>query len=201
MFIVEIGFTCTNSDLCVYTKKHVRRRMVISVHVDDVLAAATPAQAEWLRQELDKKYGVTLCLGLRVQKLQDGGYSIDQKHYLITVLQEYGMLDCKPTSTPVTKEEVNAFVARRYGRKLLSPQEHTTYRQIVGKLMYAMVGSRPDLVYVLSVLGCYAAAPDTFHLAMAKRTLAYVKGTLDYRLHYPGSSNSKPRLSGYVDSD
>jgi hypothetical protein len=205
-FIVEIGFTRANSDLCVYTKKHGGKRMAISVHVDDVLAAATPAQAEWLRQELDKKYGVTfqltaLCLGLRVQKLQDGGYSIDQKHYLITVLQEYGMLDCKPASTPVTKGEVDALVAGGYGGKLLSPQEHATYRQIVGKLMYAMVGSRPDLAYVLSVLGRYAAAPDTFHLAMAKRTLAYVKGTLDYRLHYPGSSNSKPRLSGYVDSD
>ena len=85
-FIVEIGFTRANSDLCVYTKKHRGKCMAISVHVNDVLAAATPAQAEWLCQELDKKYSVTfqltaLCLGLRVQKLQDGRYSIDQKHY------------------------------------------------------------------------------------------------------------------------
>ena len=62
------------SDLCVYTKVHNKWRMAISVHVDDVLAAATAAQAEWLCQELDRKYGVTfqltaLCLGLRVQKL------------------------------------------------------------------------------------------------------------------------------------
>ena len=81
-FIVEIGFTCTNSDLYVYTKKYMRRCMVISVHVDDVLTTATSTQAEWLHQELDKKYGVTfqltvLCLGFRVQKLQNGRYSIN----------------------------------------------------------------------------------------------------------------------------
>ena len=36
---------------------------------------------------------------------------------------------------------------------------------------------------------------------MAKRTLAYVKGTLNYKLHYPGPSSSTPVLSGYVDSN
>ena len=82
--------------------------MAISMHVDDVLAAATAVQAEWLCQELNRKYGVTfqltvLCLGLRVQKLQGGGYSVDHKHYLVEVLKEFSILDCKPTSTPVVK--------------------------------------------------------------------------------------------------
>ena len=67
--------------------------------------------------------------------------------------------------------------------------------------MYTMIGSRPDLAYALSMLGCHTAAPDTYHLAMAKPTLAYVKGTLDYKLHYPGPSNSTPVLSRYMDSD
>ena len=67
------------------------------------MLTATAAQAEWLRQELDRKYGVTfqlraLCLELRIQKLQDGGYSVDQKHYLVEVLKEFSMLDCKPDS-------------------------------------------------------------------------------------------------------
>ena len=205
-FIVELGFKRARSDLCVYIKIHEKTRMAVSIHVDDILTAATPTQAEWLRKELDKKYGVTfqltaLCLGLRVQKLQDGGYSIDQKHYLVEVLKEYQMLDCKPAPIPVTKGEVDALIAGETGGKPLGPQDHATYRQIIGKLMYAMVGSRPDLAYALSVLGRHAAAPDTYHLAMARRALAYVKGTLDYKLHYPGPSKSTPVLSGYVDSD
>jgi hypothetical protein len=69
--------------------------------------------------------------------------------------------------------------------------------------MYAMVGTRPDIAYSLSVLGRYAAAPDSFHLAMAKRVLAYIKGTLPLKLHFSsrGSNGVRPQLVGYVDSD
>ena len=142
-----------------------------------------------------------LCLGLRVQKLQSGGYSVDQKRYLVKVLKEFNMLDCKPTSTLVTTREVDTLIAGDTSGKPLGPTNHATYRQIIGKLMYAMVVSRPNLAYALSVLGCHAAAPDTYHLTIVKRTLAYVKRTLNYKLHYPGSSNSTLVLSGYVDSD
>jgi hypothetical protein len=58
--------------------------------------------------------------------------------------------------------------------------------------MYAMVGSRPNLVYSLSVLGRYTVSPDTYHMALAKRVLAYVKAIINYRLHYS---------RGWVDSD
>ena len=100
------------------------------------------------------------------------------------------MLDYKPTSTSVLKEEVNALIASDTGGKLLGPTDHATYRQIIGKLMYAMVESRPGLAYALSVLGHHTTAPDIYHLTMVKHTLTYVKGTLDYKLHYPGPSSS-----------
>jgi hypothetical protein len=100
------------------------------------------------------------------------------------------------------KGEVNALTAGDTGGKKLDTNSHALYRQIVGKLMYAMVGTRPDLAYTLSVLGRFAAAPDTYHMALAKRTLAYVKATINYWLHYKrGSGSATPTLTGYVDSD
>jgi hypothetical protein len=50
--------------------------------------------------------------------------------------------------------------------------------------MYTMVGTRPDLAYTLNILGRFAAAFDTYHMALAKRTLTYMKATINYRLHY-----------------
>ena len=144
----------------------------------------------------------SLCLGLSVCPLKDGeGYSVDQKHYLVTVLKEFGMLDCKPTSTPMTKGEVNALVSGNTGAKLLDEKAHGIYQQIVGKLMYAMVGSRPDLAYALSMLGRYAAKPDTYHMSLAKRVLVYVRGTLDYKLYYIRGKKSEMVLRGHVDAD
>ena len=113
------------------------------------------------------------------------------------------MQDCKPCPTPLAKGEVDALTAGTATGKSLDAQDHSLYRQIVGKLMYAMVGSRPDLAPTLSVLGRYAASPNTFHLAMAKKTLAYVKGTINWKVHYTtrGSANTETKLHGYVDSD
>jgi hypothetical protein len=112
------------------------------------------------------------------------------------------MQDCKPSTTPMSKGEVNALTAGDTGGKKLDTNSHALYCQIVGKLIYAMVGTRPDLAYTLSVLGRFTTAPNTYYMALAKHTLAYVKATINYWLHYKrGSGFATSTLTGYVDSD
>jgi hypothetical protein len=102
----------------------------------------------------------------------------------------------------MSKGKVNALMVGDTGGKKLDINSHALYRQIIGKLMYTMVGIRPDLVYTLSVLERFATALNTYHMVLAKRTLAYVKATINYRLHYKRESRSAtPTLTGYVDSD
>src|SRR5271163_1124758 len=69
--------------------------------------------------------------------------------------------------------------------------------------MYAMVGTRLNLAYSLSILGKYSNAPDTFHLGIVKRLLGYVKGSINLKMHFRGSSDPSTPLifSDYVDSD
>jgi hypothetical protein len=118
------------------------------------------------------------------------------------LLKDLKMQDCKPSTTSMLKGEINALTAGDTRGKKLDENSHALYRQVVDKLMYAMVGSRPDLAYSLSVLGRYAATPDTYHMALAKRVLAYVKATINYRLHYSrGSGKSTAILTGWVDFD
>jgi hypothetical protein len=102
----------------------------------------------------------------------------------------------------MSKGEVNTLTTGDTGGKKLDINSHALYCQIVGKLMYAMVGTRPDLVYTLSILGRFAAAPNTYHIALAKCMLAYVKITINYRLHYKrGNGSATPTLTDYMDSD
>jgi hypothetical protein len=102
----------------------------------------------------------------------------------------------------MSKREVNALTVRDTRNKKLDTNSHVLYHQIVGKLMYAMIGTRPDLVYTLSVLGRFVAAPDTYHIALAKCTLTYVKATINYQLHYKrGSGSTTPTLTSYMNSD
>jgi hypothetical protein len=181
--------------------------MIIAIHVDDFLVATREVHFQWLVKAMEQRYSITyhkadLCLGIKIERDDSGSYNISQQHYLEELLKELNMQDCKPSTTPMSKGEVNALTARDTRDKKLDVNSHALYRQIIGKLMYAMVGTRPDLAYTLSVLGRFTAALDTYHMALAKRALAYVKATINYRLHYKrGSRSATPTLTGYVDSD
>ena len=53
----------------------------------------------------------------------------------------------------------------------LKSDDITKYQSIVGKLMYAMIATRPDLEFAVSTLGRFNAAPTRAHLGAAKKTL------------------------------
>src|SRR5271163_1097363 len=130
-----------------------------------------------------------MCLGIKIVPDTLHSFTIRQQHYLELLLVEFGMQNCKPAPTLLTKEEIDALTAGNTGEKPLGDKKHHLYRQVVGKLMYTMVGTRFDLVYSLSVLGKYSDASDTFHFGMAKRLLGYVKGSINLKMHFKGNSD------------
>ena len=48
------------------------------------------------------------------------------------------------------------------------------YLSMVGSLMYAAVGTRPDLSYCVTALSRYNSTPLQMHLMAAKRALRYL---------------------------
>jgi hypothetical protein len=207
-YILELGFKHTSANLCVYTISFKGRdRMIITIHVDDFLVATQEVHFQWLVKAMEQRYSITyykadLYLEIKIEHDGSGSYNISQQHYFEELLKELNMQDCKPSTTSMSKGEVNALMAGDTGSKKLDTNSHALYPQIVGKLMYVMVGTRPDLAYTLSVLERFAAVPDTYYMALAKRTLAYLKATINYRLHYKRESGSATStLTGYVDSD
>ena len=66
----------------------------------------------------------------------------------------------------------------------------TMYRQMIGSLMY-LTNMRPDIFFVVNTL-------RHVHLMVAKHTVRYLKGIVDYGLKY--EENQNINLEGYVDS-
>jgi len=81
-----------------------------------------------------------------------------------------------------------------------NPIDQTEYLALVGSLMYAAIGTRPDISYAVGLLSSYNANPRTRHLTAAKRVLRYLKKTKDLKLVYTGTTG-KHDLHGFVDSD
>ena len=50
--------------------------------------------------------------------------------------------------------------------------------------MYAMIGTRPDIAFVLSELSKYVSKPGMNHLIAAKRVLRYLQFSKDYHLDF-----------------
>jgi len=64
--------------------------------------------------------------------------------------------------------------------------------------MYAMLGTRPDIAYAVSVVSRFAAKPTQTHKATVTRIFRYLRKTIDYILVFKGPLAA---LSGYSDSD
>ena len=51
-----------------------------------------------------------------------------------------------------------------------------SYASVVGSIMYAMVCTRPDVSFALSVVGRYQADPGESHWTAVKNILKYLSG-------------------------
>lgn len=77
--------------------------------------------------------------------------------------------------------------------------EKIPYASAIGSLMYAQVCTRPDIAFIVGVLGRYLSNPGVDHWNAAKRVMRYLKRTKDYMLTYRRSDRLE--IIGYSDSD
>jgi hypothetical protein len=77
---------------------------------------------------------------------------------------------------------------------LLDP---TKFRHIVGALQYCTL-TRPSISYSVKQLCQFLHSPTSVHLIVAKHVLRYLKGTLDFGLHY---TQGYLQINGYCDLD
>ena len=111
-------------------------------------------------------------LGIEVKKVQDG-ILLTQEKYASDILSRVGMKDCKPSSTPMSTTEK---LSLNEG-KLLSPEEGTKYRSIVGALQYLTL-TRPDISFSVNKVCQFLHAPTSLHWTAVKRILRYIQGSM-----------------------
>jgi len=58
------------------------------------------------------------------------------------------------------------------------------YLSMVGCLMYAALGSQPDIAFSVTALSRYNVQPLEMHTTAAKRVLRYLKTTSHVQIHY-----------------
>ena len=72
------------------------------------------------------------------------------------------------------------------------------YREAVGAMMYAMLGTRPDISYAVTTLSKFSSNPGSAHWEAVKKVYRYLAGTRELWLTFGGIEKE---LVGYADAD
>ena len=119
---------------------------------------------------------------------------LDQVSYVENALKWFNLQNANSTQTPLP-----ANIHIELSKEVSSSEQTSLYQQMIGTLMYASLGTRPDISYAVTRLSRYSNNPSKEHLHYVKHVLKYLVGTKNLRLKYDGSSHAG--LIGFSDSD
>ncbi|RVW32163.1 Retrovirus-related Pol polyprotein from transposon RE1 [Vitis vinifera] len=130
-------------------------------------------------------------LGIEIAQ-SSSGVVLSQRKYALDILEETGMLDCKPIDTPM---DPNVKLVPGQGEPLGDPGR---YRRLVGKLNYLTI-TRPDISFPVSVVSQFLQSPCDSHWDAVIRILRYIKSTPGQGVLYENRGHTQ--VVGYTDAD
>ena len=202
--MAELGFSKNiSSDVSIFIKLHEgETQLIVLVYVDDIAIFGTLQHIKDFKAEIATHYTVTdlgevkQFLGLHIVRDRlKKTISITQSHYIERMLMRFDMAKCKPVYTPLAAGTTLIANDNPDANSMLTSH----YQQIVGSLMYAMLGSRPDICFVVNRLLQFGSKPTEAHLHATQHVLQYLSATCDYQLTY--GCNDATELVGYCHSD
>ena len=196
--MAELGCTRLLSDSGLFVNKD--KSIVAIVYVDDVLFLGANKKALndlkqcfmrcWECRDLgDAQEFLRMCI-----KHKGGKIYLDQTAYLQKVLKHFNLTNAKAAPTPLPKGYYPTI-----NKSTADPELRSKYQQVIGSLLYIMIGTQPDIAFAVTKLSQHSANPSQEHLNKALYICRYLLGTSNYALVYNGPSNEG--LMAYADSD
>ncbi|KAK8995295.1 hypothetical protein V6N11_069734 [Hibiscus sabdariffa] len=204
--IKEFGFIRNEDEPCVYKKFSGSIVSFLILYVDDILIIGNDIPTlqsikTWLSSCFSMKDlgEAAYILGVKIYRDRSRRLlGLSHSTYIDKVLKRFSM-----------EESKRGFLPMRHGISLSkemcpsTPQERERMSQIpyasaIGSIMYAMICTRPDLSYALSMTSRYQANPGEGHWTAVKNILKYLRRTKDVFLVYGGEEEL--RIKGYTDA-
>lgn len=193
-------------DLCIYYLTKDNETMILAVFVDDIivftnsqsllLSVKTTLFENFSVRDLGK---IKRCFGINVEvDKKNHKIYLDQSDYIESIIKKFGMQECKSVVTPLEPGSITKTDDSPKSREEIERLKKIPYQSIIGSLMYAYQGTRPDLAYAVSTLSKFNNNFDVKLWHMAKRVLRYLQGTKSYKLCY--SKQNKSELLGFCDA-
>ena len=150
----ELGFKSSSNAPCLYTHRKSSSILLTALYVDDlVIAGSIKGEAQSIKNPLSTRFerrdlGLARVM-LRMQISRDRAHKIlfiIQSEYYLSVLERFVLQNSRTVVTPMEKSfsELSELPSK--------PALNVPYCQVVGSLMWLMIGSRPDLASAIGKL-------------------------------------------------
>ena len=216
----KLGFQVCPEDPCLLKRiDDDGDEIVVEVYVDDCKwGSASIDKLDKVIAELathftltDEK-GINTYLGLRYQQSTDADgmrvLKVDQTAYIDSMVERFGL--CDSIQYPACKTPLPCLNSRSLEEALGKIQPEDTewanthgYAVIIGSLIHAMVHTRPDIAYAVSILSRAMSNPDPYHWKGAQMVLRYLRDTRELGIVHRQSEmirQEKSFLTAAVDS-
>ena len=200
--LATLGLHSTRHEPCLYTGVIEGKQIFLLQQVNN-FALSTPSIAFGntildliqlhLSQPLKPLGTLEIINGLDIVQT-DSFTKVNCRTYLTKVLQSHNWNQpnfSTKTLTPMhhdkkylQKLDIATGPALKQDRARLQHNQGFSYRQAIGKLLFAAVTCQPDILYSVIKLSQYSSCPATIHYAAAKRLFRYLCSTIDNGLHY-----------------
>ncbi len=201
-----IGFKQSNYDHGVFYAQLHAGLVVLAIHVDDcTITGNTQALLNTFKVKINAHYMMTdlgpisWLLGISVARnRKNRTITLSQQSYIDSILVRFNLMDTKPLSIPMDPN-----ISFSKNDCPTTPDEvarmrRIPYREAIGSLMYASVGTRPDISFAVSTLSQFLDNPGQAHWEAVKRIFRCLLGTKDWGLTFGGG---KEGLEGFMDAD
>lgn len=144
------------------------------------------------RFKVEDKGKLKHFLGLEINHDEENNVlEISQERYVRKILKKFGFENCYPAAIPIDP-----------GINIESGSEcDKPCRELVGCLMYLMLGTRPDLSYAVNYLSRFQDKPSEDLWNNLTKTLRYLKKTENYKLRFCKDERNVELLETFVDAD
>lgn len=200
-FFSSINFSPSKADPCFFLSNDPAWKCGVFIHVDDLCIMGR--ETDRLKAAINQRFVMedlgdcVFFLGMRIVRDRKARtISLHQDKYILSILNEYGMTDCCPSSTPMIPNSHLTPASASELEEFKSSGEN--YRRAVGLLNYLVLCTRPDLSFVASQLAQFLDKPGPQHWAAFKRVLRYLRHTTKLGLKLGGSA---VKLNIYGDAD
>ncbi|GAV57746.1 LOW QUALITY PROTEIN: hypothetical protein CFOL_v3_01282, partial [Cephalotus follicularis] len=123
----------------------------------------------------------------------NNGIFISQRKYVLDLLDDTGMLDCRHADSPI---EVNHHLCSC--KPINSSVDKERHQRLVGRLIY-LSHTRPNIAYAVGIVSQFMHDLQTLHLEVVYRILRYLKSTPGKGILF--SRYDHLNLEAYTDAD